>query len=167
MGGIYSNTSCQTSNTTSTASQQAPAAGQKRFPEHNWFLRRAFSAAAAEPAAGGHPPPPTGGAGGGRGAGGWVPLTHQAMPNPNLVMPWKMGPLRAAGRGARRGRVPVPGCGRGAPPAGARSQLGPNRSPGGLVGPRARCGFSRGYLLSTYNTCIKVREPQQVFCSAS
>jgi hypothetical protein len=44
----------------------------------------------------------------------------------------------------------VPGCGRGAPPAGAGSQLGPNRSPEGLVGPRARCGKKRGgqgYLL--------------------
>jgi hypothetical protein len=38
----------------------------------------------------------------------------------------------------------VPGCGRGAPPAGAGSQLGPNRSPGGLVGPRARFGGRGG-----------------------
>jgi hypothetical protein len=47
----------------------------------------------------------------------------------------------------------VPGCGRGPPPAGAGLQLGPNRSPGGLVGPQARCpgggaAASQGYLLS-------------------
>ena len=59
--------------------------------------------------------------------------THPVMPN--LVMLWKMSPLRGGVRvGARLW----------APPAGAGPQLGPNRSPGGLAGPWARHGRRRG-----------------------
>jgi hypothetical protein len=75
--------------------------------------------------------------------------THPVMPN--LVMLWKVSPL---GRGVRAG-ARLWARAAGAPLAGAGSQLGPNRSPGGLVGPRARCGGRgggqpkvTGYLLS-------------------
>jgi hypothetical protein len=71
------------------------------------------------------------------------PPTHPVMRvMQNLVVLWKMSPLR---RGVRARRVPGCGRGRGAPPAGAGSQLGPPKpKPGGLVGPRARYGGRRG-----------------------
>jgi hypothetical protein len=72
-----------------------------------------------------------GGAGEARGAGGWV-----------TDPPGHAKPGHAKPDYAECGRVP--GCGRGAPPAGAGSQLGPNRSPGGLVGPRVRFGGRGG-----------------------
>jgi hypothetical protein len=74
-------------------------------------------------------------------------LTHPVMPN--LVMLWKMSPLRPAARSSECGRVP--GCGRGAPPAGAGSQAqtearegwwGPGPAAGGGAGPA-----HQGYLL--------------------
>ena len=61
--------------------------------------------------------------------------THPVMPN--LVMLWKMSPLRGGVRAGARlwARGPARRAG---------SQLGPNRSPGGLVGPRVRCGGRGG-----------------------
>jgi hypothetical protein len=64
--------------------------------------------------------------------------THPVMPN--LVVLWKMGPLRGEGRAGGR----VPGCGCGRPPAGPGVGLGLNRSTGRLGIPRARCGGRRG-----------------------
>jgi hypothetical protein len=63
----------------------------------------------------------------------------------------------------------VPGCGRGAPPAGAGSQLGPNRSLGGAGGaPGPLRGEGRrpaqGYFLSLIIS--RVRELQQAFATS-
>jgi hypothetical protein len=62
--------------------------------------------------------------------------THPVMPN--LVMLWKMNPLRGGVRAGARLWARGPAARR------AGSQLGPNRSPGGLVGPRVRCGGRGG-----------------------
>jgi hypothetical protein len=92
----------------------------------------------AEPAAGDHP--------WGDWGGPWRrwlgPRPTRSCQTPNLVVLWKMRNGPPGPWGAECGRVP--GCGRGAPPAGAGSQLGPNRSTGGLMGPRARCGGRGG-----------------------
>ena len=63
----------------------------------------------------------------------WYPPRGHSYNSPGI----ESAPVCGPGQGA-------PGCGCGAPPAGAGSQLGPNRSPGGLVGPRVRCGGRRG-----------------------
>jgi hypothetical protein len=88
--------------------------------------------------------------------------THPAMPN--LVVLWKMSPLRG---GVRGGGCQVVGAGPRLP------ELGRNwaqtEARGGLVGPRARCGGRRGgqpgLLFKPHN--IKVRELQQAFCRVS
>jgi hypothetical protein len=84
--------------------------------------------------------------------------THPVMPN--LVMLWKMSPLRGGVRvGAR-----LWARGRGAPPAGAGPQLGPNGIPGGLADPWARHGRRRrgagpaqGYFLSLIISRVSLR----------
>jgi hypothetical protein len=92
----------------------------------------------AEPAARDHP------------RGGWGGTGSRWLgPRPtrscqNLVMLWKTSPLRSRVRAGARLEVVGVGAGPHAPPAGAGSQLGPNRSPGGLVGARVRCGGGPG-----------------------
>jgi hypothetical protein len=114
-------------------------AGPRRL---NWQLlvRSAFQsimgayegAFSAEPAAGGHPR-------GGLGRPGEPVVgspTHPVMSN--LVVLWEISPLRGGVRAGARLWAWGPA---------RRSWVatrGPNRSPGGLVGPQARCGGGRG-----------------------
>jgi hypothetical protein len=89
--------------------------------------------------------------------------THPVMPN--LVMLWKMSPLRG---GVPAGGYQVVGAEPRLPEPG-RNWAQTDAGGGGLVGPWVRCGGRRGgqprLLISTYN--IRVRELQQAFCSAS
>jgi hypothetical protein len=78
-----------------------------------------------------------GGAGEARGAGGVGSPTHPVMPN--LVVLWKMSPLRGGVRAGARLWARGPACR-------SWAAAGPKPKPGGggLVGPRARCGGRRG-----------------------